>query len=189
MARIPYADPSQFDEATAKLIERLAPLNLFKMLAHAPGLLRPFVDLGGAFLFEGKLDPITRECAILRVGYVSRAMYETSQHEKIGRELGMSDALFDAIKAGPSDPSLSEEQRLTLALVDDLMANVKAGDATFQLALAHFGVEMTQELTLVTGYYMMVCRFLETFEIDLEEGGAQGLNLANADALKDQAGT
>lgn len=185
MARIPYADPSQFDDKTAKLIDRLAPLNLFKMMAHAPGLLRPFVDLGGAFLFEGKLDPVTRECAILRVGYLSKATYETSQHEKIGRDLGMSEALFDAIKTGPEAPGLSEEQRLALALVDDLVTNVKAGDATFQPALAHFGVEMMQELTLVTGYYMMVSRYLETFEIDVELGGAQGLNLANTDALKD----
>lgn len=185
MARIAYADPSQFDADTAKLIERLAPLNLFKMLAHAPGLLRPFVDLGTAFLFDGKLDPVTRECAILRVGYLSKATYETSQHEKIGRELGMNEALFEAIKAGPTGPGLTEEQSLALALVDDLVANVKAGNATFQPALAHFGVEMTQELTLVTGYYMMVCRFLETFELDLEDGGAHGLNLAAPDAVKD----
>ena len=148
-------------------------------------MIRPFVDLGGAFLFDGKLDPVTRECAILRVGYLSKASYETSQHEKIGREVGMTDALIEAVKVGPGDPSLSDEQRLTLAFVDDLVANVRAGDDTFQPTLAHFGVELTQELTLVTGYYMMVCRFLETFGVDLEEGGAGGLNLANTDALKD----
>ncbi|MEM9573523.1 MAG: carboxymuconolactone decarboxylase family protein [Pseudomonadota bacterium] len=185
MARIPYADPAQLDETTKRLLERLAPLNIFKMMANAPGLIRPFVDLGGAFLFDGKLDPVTRECAILRVGYLSNAGYETAQHEKIGLEVGMTDALIAAVKVGPGDPSLSEEHRITLALVDDLVANVRAGDATFQPALAHFGVEMTQELTLITGYYMMVCRFLETFDVDIEDGGAGGLNLANTDALSD----
>lgn len=183
MARIPYADPDQFDETTAHLIGQLAPLNIFRMMANAPGLLRPFVDLGSAFLFDGKLDPVTRECAILRVGYLSKARYETAQHEKIGRDVGMTDALIEAVKAGPGDPSLSEEHRLTLALVDDLVANVRAGDDTFQAALAHFGVEKLQELTLITGYYMMVCRFLETFGVDIEDGGAAGLNLANTDAL------
>jgi len=177
MARIPYADPSQYDDKTAKLIERLAPLNLFKMMAHAPGLLRPFVNLGSAFLYDGKLDPVTRECAILRVGYLSNASYETAQHEKIGRDLGMSDALLDALKQGPDAAGLSEEQRLAVALVDDVVANVKASDATFQPALAHFGREQLQELTLVTGYYMMVSRYLETFEIDIEDGGAAGLNM------------
>ena len=178
MARIPYADPNAMDDTTRQLLDRLAPLNIFRMMANAPGLVRPFVDLGGAFLFEGKLDPVTRECAILRVGYLSGAGYETAQHEKIGRDLGMSDALIEALKIGPSAPSLSEEQRLTLAYVDDLVANVKAGDATFFPALSHFGAEQLQELTLVTGYYMMVCRFLETFEVDVESGGAAGLDLS-----------
>ena len=59
----------------------------------------------------------------------------------------------------------------------DFVANVKAGDATFKPALAHFGTAQTQELTLITGYYMMVCRFLETFEVDIESGGAAGLNM------------
>lgn len=177
MARIPYADPASFDDATARLIGQLAPLNIFRMMANAPGLLRPFIDLGGAFLFEGKLDPVTRECAILRVGYLSNASYETAQHEKIGRDVGMSDALIEAVKYGPEADGLTEEQALTLALVDDLVANVKAGDATFKPALAHFGVEQVQELTLITGYYMMVCRFLETFEVDIEDGGAAGLNM------------
>nr|WP_070958854.1 carboxymuconolactone decarboxylase family protein [Hyphomonas sp. Mor2] len=185
MARIPYADPKQFDDTTRNLLERIAPLNIFKMMAHAPGLMRPLVDLGGAFLFNGKLDPVTRECAILRVGYLSKASYETAQHEKIGRDLGMSDALIEAVKSGPDHPGLSEEQKLALAFVDDIVANVRASDETFESTLAHFGVEMTQELTFVTGYYMMISRFLETFGVDIEDGGAGGLNLANRDALTD----
>ena len=178
MARIPYADPDSYDEKTGHLLQQLAPLNIFKMMAHAPDLLRPFVELGGAFLFEGKLDPVTRECAILRVGYVSNASYETAQHEKIGIDLGMNASLFSALRSGPQADGLTEEQRLTVAYVDDLVANVKAIDETFKPALAHFGPEMLQELTLVTGYYMMVCRFLETFEVDIEEGGARGLNVS-----------
>ncbi len=183
MARIPYADPNGFDEKTTHLIGQLAPLNIFRMMAHAPGLLRPFVDLGGAFLFQGKLDPVTRECAILRVGYLSNASYETAQHEKIGRDVGMSDALIEAVRVGSGAAGLNDEQKLTLAFVDDLVANVKASDATFKPALAHFGAEALQELTLITGYYMMVSRFLETFEVDIEDGGAAGLNM-DADAIR-----
>ena len=185
MARITYADPDQFDEETIRLIDQLAPLNIFRMMANAPGMLRPFVNLGSAFLFDGKLDPVTRECAILRVGYLSKASYETAQHEKIGREVGMTDALIEAVKVGPGDPSLSEEHRLVLAFVDALVANIRADDQTFQPVLAHFGAEAAQELTLLTGYYMMVCRYLETFGVDIEDGGAGGLNLSNSDALID----
>ena len=97
----------------------------------------------------------------------------------------MTDALIEAVKVGPGDPSLSEEHRLVLAFVDDLVANIRADDQTFQPVLAHFGAEAAQELTLLTGYYMMVCRYLETFGVDIEDGGAGGLNLSNSDALID----
>ena len=177
MARIDYADRGALDSEAREFLDRLAPLNIFAMMAHAPHLLKPFTDLGTAFLFRGLLDPVTRECAILRVGYLSGAGYETAQHEKIGRDLGMDEALFAALRDGPDAPALSDEQRLAVAFVDDIVANVKAGEATFRPALAHFGAAGLQELTLVTGYYMMVCRFLETFEVDIETGGAKGLDV------------
>lgn len=177
MARIPYADPAGAAPDTQALLGKLAPLNIFRMLAHSPQALRPFVGLGTAFLYKGTLDAVTRECAILRVGYLSGAGYETAQHEKIGRDLGMSDALIAAVRAGPAAPGLSAEQRLALAFTDDVVAHVKASPATFDPVLAHFGADGAVELTLVIGYYMMVSRFLETFEIDIEDGGAAGLDL------------
>lgn len=177
MARIPYADPAQHDADTADLLGKLAPLNIFQMMAHAPHLLRPFTNLGTAFLYKGVLDAVTRECAILRVGYLSNASYEVAQHETIGRSLGMDDGLFAALRSGWDAPGLSQEQRLAVAFVDDLVTNVKASPATFDPVLAHFGPAGAQELTLVTGFYMMVCRFLETFDVDIEGGGAKGLDM------------
>ncbi len=73
MARIPYPEPALLSEETRGLLAQLAPLNIFQMLAHAQHLVRPFVGLGGAFLMEGTLDPVVREIAILRVGYLSNA--------------------------------------------------------------------------------------------------------------------
>ena len=177
MARIDYADLDALDTESKDFVGRLAPLNIFKMMAHSPGVLKPFTSLGTAFLFKGTLDPVTRECAILRVGYLSGASYETAQHERIGRDLGMDDALFDALRAGPDHPGLTAEQRLAVALTDDVVKNVRAGDATFDPVLAHFGPGGAQELVLVIGYYMMVSRFLETFDVDIEEGGALGLKV------------
>ena len=177
MARIEYADLDTLDSDSRAFVDRLAPLNIFKMMAHSPVVLKPFTALGSAFLFKGTLDPVTRECAILRVGYLSGASYETAQHERIGRDLGMDVALFDSLRTGPDDPVLTQEQRLAVALTDDVVKNVRASDSTFEPALAHFGPSGTQELVLVIGYYMMVSRFLETFDVDIEDGGALGLNV------------
>lgn len=176
MPRIPYAKPDDQSAATRELLDQLAPLNIFRMMANAPHLIGPFVDLGTAFLFKGVLDPIDREIAILRVGYLSKATYETAQHEKIGRDVGMTDMLISAVKTGPDAEDLLAEQRAIIRFVDDLVLNVRASDETFAPILKAYGAEGAQELTLITGYYMMVCRFLETFDVDIEDGGAKGID-------------
>lgn len=175
MPRIPYPDANTLDADTQTALSKLAPLNLFKMMAHAPHLMRPFVGLGSAFLMDGKLDPITRECVILRVGYLSEAKYEVAQHEKIGRDVGMSDTLIDAVQRGPGAKELTSEQRLALMYTDCLVEMPKPTETRLRPVLAHFGPAGVQELTLLVGYYMMVCRYLETFGVDVEDGGAKGI--------------
>ena len=174
MARIPYPDITQLPDKTQSLLNDMAPLNIFRMMSHAGHLIGPFSRLGGAFLFKGTLDAVTREVAILRVGYLSDAGYETAQHEAIGRNVGMSKELIAQTKIGPGAGGLSEPHRAVLAFVDDLVANVRASDETFKPVLELLGPSGAQELTLLTGYYMMVCRFLETFDVDIEDGGAKG---------------
>lgn len=177
MPRIPYSVSATQSEETRALLAELAPLNIFAMMANAPHLIRPFVTLGGAFLFNGILDPIDREIAILRVGYLSNASYETAQHEKIGQDVGMTQRLIQAVKTGPEATALTPHQKSLIKFVDDVVANVRASDATFQPMLDALGPDGVQELTLVTGYYMMVCRFLETFDVEIEDGGARGVDV------------
>ena len=171
MSRIPYPDPGSLPADVKEFSGKLAPLNIFRMLGHAPHLLKPFASLGSGFLMQGKLDPVTRECVILRVGYLSNAKYETAQHEVIGRNLGMSDALVEAVKEGPTADGYTHEQRLVVAFTDHLVTHPHPSDGALNPVLKHFGPALLQELVLLIGYYMMVCRFLETFGVDIEEGG------------------
>tara|TARA_R100000365_G_C2744322_1_gene73072 strand:+ start:2462 stop:3043 length:582 start_codon:yes stop_codon:yes gene_type:complete len=177
VSRIPYPDPASLPEELNSFTNRLAPLNIFRMLGHAPHLVKPFVGLGTAFLQQGKLDPVTRECVILRVGYVSHAKYETAQHEAIGRKLGMSDELFEALRLEPQSDLLTHEQKLVVSFTDHLVTHAHPSDGALKPALKHFGPALLEELVLLIGYYMMVCRFLETFGVEVEEGGPKGTEI------------
>jgi len=175
MPRLPYPeDLSILAPGGDKVLGNLAPLNVFKMLAHAPHMLKPFVSMGTAFLIKGKMDPVTRECVVLRVGYLSGASYETTQHEAIGLAVGMTPDLIEAVKQGPGAAGLTQEQQIALSFTDHLMANPRPSDAQVEAARAHFGLAGLEELVLLIGYYMMVCRFLETFGVDIEDGGPKG---------------
>ncbi len=171
MARIPYFDPADAEGRLKETIEKLPGLNIFRMMAHSGDLLAKFTGLGNHILGRAKLDAVLREIAIIRVGVLSKASYEVYQHERIGRDIGMSDDLIKAIHEGPDASAFDDLQRLVMAFTDDVVLNVRASDATFDPLAKHLSHKEMQELTLTIGYYMMVSRFLETFDVDIEEDG------------------
>jgi 4-carboxymuconolactone decarboxylase len=179
MPRIPYPDPQSLSAETQQILGQMQPLNIFRMMAGGEGLLRAFSRMGNYLLFRTTLDPVLREIAIIRVGVLSNAAYEVHQHAQMGRTLGMSEALITAVRAGPDDPVFTEQQRLVMCFTDDVVANVRAGDATFQPLLASLTRRDLQELTMTIGYYMMVSRYLETFDIEIEQPGTKALTLSD----------
>jgi len=174
MARIPYFDPAQATGRAAKAYERLPKLNIFRMLGHSGELMDGFVKFGGQILNFMSLDPGLREIAIVRVGVLSGAGYEVYQHERISRDVGLSDAVIAAIHDGPDAAVFDAAQLEVMAFTDDLVKNVRASDATFQPILKRHGPKGAQELTLTIGYYMLVSRFLETFDVDIEDKPTPG---------------
>jgi 4-carboxymuconolactone decarboxylase len=179
VARVPYPDPTSLTAETRQILAQMQPLNIFRMMAGGEGLLRAFSRMGNYLLFRTKLDPVLREIAIIRVGVLSRATYEVHQHEQLGRTLGMSDALLAAIHTGPDNLVFTATQALVMRFTDDVVANVRAGDATFKPLLAVVTLQEVQELTMTIGYYMMVSRYLETFDIELESAGSKQLTLSD----------
>ena len=62
-------------------------------------------------------------------------------------------------------------ERFVLAFTDQLFHHVKADDAMFAQAQSWFNARQLSELVLTVGFYMMVSRFLENFEVDIEPPG------------------
>ena len=171
MSRIPYPDLATLDPNTTAFLDKLPPLNIFRMMAHGEGLVAPFTRLGNHLLFKSELDPVLREIAILRVGFLSDAGYEVFQHERIGRQLGMGDELIRAIQAGPDAAEFDDLQRLVMRFTDDVVENVRAGDDTFGPLLQPLSPREMQDRVMTIGYYKAVSRLLETCEVDVEDAG------------------
>lgn len=169
MARVPYPDPETLSAETREHLAKTGSLNVLRMLAGGEGLLSAFTDFGIYLLFRTKLDPILREIAIIRVGVLSKATYEIHQHEKLGRDVGMSEALIHAVHTGPKAAEFTPLQALVMAYTDDIVRNVRASDATFKPLCEHLSLQEVQELTMTVGFYMMVSRYLETFDIEIED--------------------
>jgi alkylhydroperoxidase family enzyme len=174
MARIPYYDPAKAPPKLAELMGKIKPqLNIFRALANSDPVTRGFVQLGNAILMRGKLSPALREIAILRVGWLSRASYEIFQHERIGRDAGLSEDKLRAVASGPQNSAFDKQEKAVLLYTDDVVNNVRASDETLNAVKAFLDTEQVVELTVTIGYYMMVSRFLESMGVDDESGQAE----------------
>lgn len=168
MPRVPYFDLDQASPAYREMLGSRRPLNLYRMLPHAGPAAEGFLALGGALLRKGALDPKLRELAIIRVGLLSGASYEVHQHRRLARSIGLSQEKIDAIVAGVGAPPFDELDNLVLEFTDELFYRVKAPDAMFERLCTHLDYQQVAELVLTVGFYMMVSRFLENFEVEIE---------------------
>ncbi len=180
MPRIPYFDVEQATGKHAEFLGKLNPnLNIYKMLANSEYGLKGFIRMGNALLYKCELEPVLRELAIIRVGRLSRAAYEVFQHERIGRDVGVGEEKITALREATIDsPVFSDQEKAVLRYTDDVVRNVKASDKAFKAVQAFLTPGALVELTLTIGYYMMVCRLLESMGVDGEDGQAEWLKTA-----------
>lgn len=174
MARVDYYDRNKVSEKLNKIMDGLQPqLNIFRMLANSEPVARGFLKMGNALLDRGQLSPTLREIAILRVGWLSKASYEVYQHERIGRDVGLSEEKLRALPKGADEKVFDAREKAVLRFTDDVVKNVKASDANFKAVAEFLDNEQIVELVLCIGFYMMVSRFLETMEVDDQDGQAE----------------
>jgi alkylhydroperoxidase family enzyme len=172
MARVRLNQTNDVAESHRWMFEKMEQqgdvLNIFRALSHSPEALRRFMKLGSYFLGEGKLDPRLRELAILRAGWLCRAPYEFSQHIAFGRRTGLSDEQIRAI-AEPSSRHFSPEELAILSFATEMTVDARVSDETFAAVRSLCSEEEIVELTMVTGFYNLVSRVLNTLDVDIDE--------------------
>jgi|GEM_PF-5920521 len=118
---------------------------------------------GSAFLRNSSRSGRLREIAILRVGHLSNSKYEVFQHEAIGRMVGLSEEELAAIgSGGAAAQRLGPDGAAVMNFVEDLVHNVGASKENLAAVGKHLDQQQILDLILLAGFYMMVCRFLET---------------------------
>jgi alkylhydroperoxidase family enzyme len=167
MARIPLLDETKMAPDQRAVFD-LFPSNLVRMMAHTdPRIVAGNLRLGGAYV-ASDLDPQLRELAIMRVAALSDSRYEGFQHRGRALAAGLTEAELDAIKNG-DQTALDPRKATILRFVDDCHYRIRVPDATFEAARHYLSDGDLVAITLVVGHYMMTARFVETFDIDLDE--------------------
>jgi len=145
-------------------------LNLYKIMSHSPDVGLQFLRLGSAILGRKRKLPLNlRELSILRVGNLYSANYEWTQHVPLALMVGVRQSQIDAIPRWQNSSEFSEQEKIVLRYTDEVTLNVRVKDDTFSRLRSFFNEEVIVELTTAIGYYGMVCRILESLQIELED--------------------
>lgn len=132
-------------------------------------LFRPFLAFNLRLMPLGKLDRRDTEALILRTAWLCGSRYEWTQHEAIGRRVGLSAEQIEAIAADPQSELLGEQTRLLLPIVPELLEGHAVSEETYEALAQRFEPAEILEAVMLVGNYAMLAGALNTFGVPLED--------------------
>lgn len=163
------------DEDLRWLYERLEQnpmgnLNIFKVMAHSPKVMRDWLRMATPLLGNGLLlSPRLREITILRVAQNVRSEYEFGQHIPIARAAGLTDEEIAALKDYDNTDTFSDLECAVIRYVDAVSSFAPdAGDHARALKQWLSDRELL-ELSFVIGHWTLVACVLVPLEVELDE--------------------
>jgi alkylhydroperoxidase family enzyme len=163
------------DEDLRHLYERLSQnpmgnLNIFKVMAHSPKLMRNWLRMATPLLGDGLLlSPRLREIAILRVAQNARSEYEFGQHIPIARGAGLSDEEISALKDYEESDRFSDLERALTRYVDSVSHFAADAPDHARSLRQWLSDRELLELSFVIGHWTMVACVLVPLEVELDE--------------------
>ena len=143
-------------------------LNIYATVARHPKLAKRWLVFGSHVLGKSTLSARERELVILRTGHLCRSAYEWTQHVRIGKAAGITDAEIEQIKVGPDAPGWSPFDATLMRASDELHADSCISDATWSALSARYSEQQLLDLIFAIGQYTMVCMALNSLGVQLE---------------------
>lgn len=143
--------------------------NVYHMLMHSRGMAMGFCAFADT-VFDGcSLPTDLREIAILRVGHRYGSAYEVHQHEALSRLLKIPETVFAACALDGDAAALSDAQQAIIRWTDMILSDHALHGDALDHAHVQLGAEQLADFVLVVGFYQLICNFLNTFPIKIEE--------------------
>jgi len=132
------------------------PGNWWTVFALVPDVLEHAVQGFGLYQSPKRLlDPVLRELAQARVGWVSGSQFVYSQHCKSLRALGIADAVISSVPHWTAADCFDRIERLVLAYTDCLaLDHGRVPDGLFDALRSMLDDEEILELTYITTLYL-----------------------------------
>lgn len=167
----------QWDPALRDIVDdmRGQPINVHKLMAHHPDLLRAWWSFRNHSVSGGALGSRLGELVILRVAVHMRAWYEWASHVDRALACGLSLEEIERVKRGAVAAGWAEQEQLILQAVDELIAAHAISPDTLNLLLRHCNVQQVFDLIAIQGMYVILGGMINSFGLELDEAVQQRL--------------
>ena len=155
---------SLFDEVRSRGIE--VP-NLYRMLGHAPDMLRAWLDFAWPLRLRARTPRALRELLILRSAQLAEAEYEWVHHVPMALTAGVAQAQIDELADWPESSRFSDVECRVLRLADEMFEGPASAECIASLR-EHLDEARVVELVLTASFYVCVARFLLSTGVELE---------------------
>jgi alkylhydroperoxidase family enzyme len=161
-------DPRVRDEF-AKLAAGSGILNLHRMMAHAPALMKASGDMALALRRETKLPRAIAELAILRAAQILDAPYVWARHVPLARDCGVTARQMNALASWPDSTAFSPEQKAALGFAEKAVRQSPIDESGAAELRRHFSAREIVELAMAVGFYVSTAIFVKALAVPTEK--------------------
>ncbi len=175
MSRVPPLDPAtltaeQQRAAAAISGARKNVRGPFTIWLRNPTLAEHANAFGVALRDSEVLDRRLFELAVITVCRAWSVQYAWSSHAPAAEAAGIPSEVVAAIRDNRKPELKRDDERVVYDVATELMQTKELSRATYDRAIALFGIEGTVDLISTVGYYAMVGIFLKSFDVPTPTG-------------------
>ena len=174
MNRLLELPPEKQTPEQKKVFEQLVAgrgriLGPYKIWIHSPTVASGMEHIGTYLNKKGSLSEREVEIGILVIAQHWDANYVRQAHIKMGKQVGLSQEIIDAVLAG-RDPKLTDpHERAVHRFAAALVAGAKLSDAEFAEIEKAIGRDGIAEVLVLIGYYTSVALGMKVHEVPVPQ--------------------
>ena len=160
-----------WDPSLKFIIEEMngSPLNVHKLLAKHPNLLKAWWNFRNYSVAGGNLGRRQGELVILRVAFYLKSWYEWASHVDRSLKVGISLQEIQNVNK-PLDPNdWSDKEFLLLSAVDQLIENRRLSKAQYKKLSSHFSEQQIMDLIAIHGMYLILGCMINIWGLPLDD--------------------
>jgi alkylhydroperoxidase family enzyme len=157
-------------EMFAKIAASRGILNLHRMMAHAPALMKASYDTAMAIRHDTLLPRPIVELVIMRTAQVVHADYIWGRHVPLARACGVTDAQIAELLRWPDSAAFTPAEKAALGFAEKAAQHLPIADADFAALQQSFSPREIVEITMLVGSYVGTAILLAALSVPDEPG-------------------